>query len=234
MSEDHLSFYRRWNRLAKPYFSWQFEQFSSYLGQRVADIGCGPGNLVPQLMDRELYLGVDGDQDMLREIEAAYGNEKSVMVIHQDVTLPELTTKLKEYDIDSVLCMNLIAHLEDDVGALKIMVDALPVGGALALLVPAMPGLFGSLDELDNFHRRYTKASLLGKLGRLPLRVEKISHFNTIGALGWWWKSRILRSVEHDDNNYTIMNSLIPILRPIEKFMSPPFGLSLIVVAHKI
>ena len=44
--ESHLDLYRRWGKLSKPYFKWQFSHFSKYVGQRIGDIGCGLGNFV--------------------------------------------------------------------------------------------------------------------------------------------------------------------------------------------
>jgi SAM-dependent methyltransferase len=82
-NEDHLGFYRRWHSLAGPYFKWQYEQFAPYLGARVADVGCGPGNLTANFLDKEYYLGIDLDPDMLAELQLEYGSYEAV-----DVAIP--------------------------------------------------------------------------------------------------------------------------------------------------
>jgi hypothetical protein len=63
--------------------------------------------------------------------------------------------------------------------------------------------------------------------------IETLRHFNVAGALGWWLKGRVLRQTEQTASNYRLMNRLIPVLRPIERLLPPPFGLSLIAIARR-
>ncbi len=158
--ESHLDFYRRWHRLSKPYIHRQFQQFAPYLGQRVADVGCGLGNFTPWLLDRELYLGVDLDEELLRELESTYHQSPTVKVARLDLAAPAFARTLSLHRIDSLLCVNVLEHIENDRVAVENMVAALPPGGHLCLLVPAFPYLLGTLDQLDGHFRRYTKKTL--------------------------------------------------------------------------
>jgi SAM-dependent methyltransferase len=231
--ENHLEFYRRWHKLAGPYFQWQYEQFAPYLGARVADVGCGPGNLTANLLGKDYYLGVDLDPDMLTELRREYGSEGPVDTAVLDVSDPGIVPELQGRKIDSILCCNLVEHIEDDRAAITNLTNALPAGGTLGILVPAMPWLYGSLDRLDNHYRRYTKKSLVRCLDNLPLTVEKLHYFNFAAVPGWWWKGRVIKEQSHASNNFRMMNMLIPVLGPVEKLVKPPFGLSLILVARR-
>jgi len=231
--EAHLEFYRRWHRLAAPYFQWQIEQFGDCFGNRVADIGCGPGNLTSQLLDRELYLGIDHDPAMLRELELEYASRGNIETEEMDAMDPNLSATLRRHAVDTILCCNLIEHIEADDIVLRQLCNALPRNGVLALLVPAMPSIFGTLDSLDNHYRRYTPDLVRQRLFELPVRVERLRYFNMIGALGWWWKGRVLKAPVQDDENYRLMNIAIPFVRPLEKLIPPPFGLSLVAIARK-
>lgn len=231
---SHLQMYRRWHQLAAPYFRWQFEQFQSHIGDRVADIGCGPGNLTGFLQDRELYLGIDRDPAMLAALSDEYGSAESVTTEVVDVLDPKLTTVLRENRTDTVLCLNLLEHLDDDVGALANMVAGLPTGGTLGILVPAIPAIYGTLDALDDHVRRYRRSGLLYLLATQPLDILNLRSFNMVGAFGWWWQGKVRKMPAHADGNYTLMNRLIPLLKPMERLIPPPFGLSLIAIAKKI
>jgi SAM-dependent methyltransferase len=233
-SESHLDFYRRWHRLSAPYIAWQFEQFRPFLGRRVADIGCGLGNFTHLLLDRDLVLGVDQDEELLAELRRE-NPSPVVQTLSEDILAPGLATALREQAVDTVLCVNVLEHLPDDHAAVRNLLDGLPVGGHLCVLVPAMPVLFGTLDTLDGHYRRYTKPLLaklfLEYLGRL--KMERLYYFNAAGVLGWFLKGRILKQKTHTNDNYHLMNLLIPLVRPTERMLTPPFGMSLVAIATK-
>ena len=227
-TESHLDFYRRWHRLSKPYIRWQLAQFRPYLGRRVADVGCGLGNFTESLLDRDAYLGIDLDRELLAELVRNYGSVGNVEVMQIDLTSADLVKELRSRNIDTILCVNVIEHIENDRLAVENMVAALPPGGHLCLLVPAMPLLFGTLDELDGHFRRYTKRSLRQRFARLAVDTCRMYYFNLLGVPGWFIKGRVLKQTRHTDDNYRIMNALLPFVTPLEHLCPPPIGMSLI------
>ena len=62
--------------------------------------------------------------------------------------------------IDTIVCLNVLEHIEDDRATLADFSRVLPPGGHLALLVPAMPALYGTLDEHLHHFRRYDREPL--------------------------------------------------------------------------
>jgi len=232
-SESHLEFYRRWNRLARPYIEWQFDQFKPFIGRRVADLGCGLGNFTPFLLDRDLYLGIDTDEELLGELRKEHSNDSNVKTLSLDLTSPALEKELQKESIDTILCVNVIEHIEQDVLAIKNMIQSLPKDGCLCLLVPACPFLFGTLDLLDGHYRRYTRSTVQNVFANQPGYLEKLYYFNLAGVPGWWIKGRLLKQKTQTNDNYRIMNALIPIMRPVESWLHPPIGMSLIAVFRK-
>ncbi len=233
-AEGRLDRYRDWHTLALPYFRWQFEQFAPWVGTRVADVGCGPGNLTTCMLDRELYVGIDQDPEMLTALQAEFGPRTNIDTLAADVTDPALARALLERTIDTVVCANLLEHVHDDGLALANLVAALPHGGRLCLLLPAHPALYGTLDTLDGHFRRYTTASVRALLGTQALRVHRLKYFNMVGAAGWLVAGRIRRVRSHQGSHYTVMNAVIPLMRRVENLVPAPFGLSVIAVAEKI
>lgn len=233
MTESHLEFYRRWHLMSKPYIAWQLDQFRPYLGTRVADVGCGLGNFTEALLDRELYLGIDLDEELLAELRNNYGSNPNVKTLALDATSPSFPETLRGHGIDTIICANVIEHIEHDNEAVANMIAALPPGGHLCILVPALPSLFGTLDSLDGHFRRYTKRTLTERFQGQPVKLLRNFYFNLLGVPGWFIKGRILKQTTHTNDNYKIMNALLPIVKPLERLLPPPLGMSVIAICKR-
>jgi len=232
--EDHLSFYTRWNAFSGRYFEWQFSQFEPYLGRRVADLGCGVGNLTPFMLDRDLYLGIDSDPEIIDFMKSQYPSTRypNIEIFQSNILSRDCSNLIKDKKIDTILSINVLEHIEDDNAALQVMLESLPKGGSLCLLIPAFNQLYGTLDELDNHYRRYNKALLLSKLAKFELEIIKLRYFNLIGAIGWFIKCKVFNQKKHTNDNFYIMHYLSSIMKNIEASIDIPFGLSLVVVAR--
>src|ERR1700736_3450435 len=126
MAESHIEFYRRWHRHSKPYIRWQFEQFKPYVGRRVADVGCGLGNFTELLLDRDLYLGIDLDTELLAELRRKYTSAPQIETMQIDLTSANIPKTLCAREVDTILCVNVIEHIENDSLAVRHMVESLP------------------------------------------------------------------------------------------------------------
>ncbi len=62
---------------------------------------------------------------------------------------------------DLAVSLDVIEHLEDDVGALTELRRVVVPGGRLLVTVPAYQWLWSGHDEINHHHRRYTRHSLL-------------------------------------------------------------------------
>ena len=228
--EDHLSCYTRWNAFSGRYFEWQFSQFEPYLGQRVADLGCGVGNFTPFMLDRDLYLGIYSDPHMINFMKSKYPLTRypNIEIFQSNILSCDCSDLVKDKKIDTILCINVLEHIEDDNAALQVMLESLPKGGSLCLLIPAFNQLYGTLDQLDNHYRRYNKALLLSKLVKFDLELITLRYFNLIGAIGWFIKGKVLNQNKHTNDNFYIINSLSSIMKNIENSIDIPFGLSLV------
>jgi hypothetical protein len=173
------------------------------------------------------------DTELLGELKKKYGTHPQVQTVQLDLTSASVPAILRSHAIDTILCVNVIEHIEDDRLAVKHLVESLPAGGHLCLLVPALPFLYGSLDELDGHYRRYTKRSLTECIDELPVDLVRNYYFNILGVPGFFLKSRLLRQMKYTDDNYKIMNALLPIVRPLEFFWPPPIGMSVIAICRR-
>jgi len=232
-SETEDIVYQTLQRMKKlhRYNQWIFSKFQPYLGRRVLEIGSGIGNITKFLLDRDLIIATDVEPKYLTLLKNTFGKYKKFMIEQLDISGTEVK-RYQSYHIDSVICFNVLEHIEQDEKPLKRIFELLEPGGRLLLLVPSHPWLYGSLDEHLGHQRRYGKKELRNKLETAGFRVIFLKHFNRIGILGWFLDSRILRRKRLPPFQLRIYNLFVPLFK-LEKFFSLPFGTSLLAVAEK-
>ncbi|MGH2449114.1 MAG: class I SAM-dependent methyltransferase, partial [Chloroflexota bacterium] len=169
------------NRLANApnYNRWIYQQIAPYIGQRVLDVGCAIGNITQFYVDRELVVGLDVVPELLTVIRQRFA-DKNFEAHHLDVSSPELRM-LRDLKLDTAIILNVLEHIDDDVGALVGMRETLAPGGRICLLTPVNKWLYGPMDATDHHFRRYTRKELNGKLADAGLTVEHQNFFNLLG-----------------------------------------------------
>jgi hypothetical protein len=128
--------------------------------------------------------------------------------------------------------MNVLEHIEDDAATLRDFASVLPPGGRLALLVPSLKALYGTLDVHLHHFRRYEKADLEKLVSAAGFEIEKIRFLNRPGVFGWWLNSKVLKKKVLPKGQLRAFRWILPLLR-LEENADPSFGMSLLVVARK-
>jgi 2-polyprenyl-3-methyl-5-hydroxy-6-metoxy-1,4-benzoquinol methylase len=229
-TESRLARYVAFDKANRPYLEWQVAQFREYVGERVLEIGCGVGSIIELLGNRELIVGADIESEVLEFARQRFGGRVRFAQIDAGAMTAGTVDDLRELAIDTVVCINVLEHIENDVAALEAMRSILRPGGHLALLVPAHQALYGAYDALDGHFRRYSKGAVVGLLRRAGFDVVKARYFNAVGAIGWWVQYKLLRRKIHEEGHFGVMNALVPLLRPLERAVEPPFGLSVVAI----
>src|SRR5205085_10274801 len=134
---------------------------------------------------------------------------------------------LPQGTFDTVVCSNVLEHIEDDVGALAALRALLAPGGRIVLVVPALRPLHGSIDKAIGHHRRYVREEIAAKLARAGLGVEHVRYFNVLGVAGWFLNARVLRRRSVPGFQARVNDRLVPLLR-LERWLRPPLGMSLL------
>lgn len=140
---------------------------------RILEIGCGTGHNLPMLAG---FGAVDAIEiDPAARGFAAERLGKPV----GDAPLPALTgVERGAYDLVAVL--DVVEHVEDDVGALKGMAEVLKSGGAILVTVPAHPWMWSAHDTVNHHHRRYSKATLDKAIRDAGLTHNGLRYFNSL------------------------------------------------------
>ncbi|HYK41427.1 MAG TPA: glycosyltransferase [Thermoanaerobaculia bacterium] len=229
-------------RMAKlePYNRWLVSRFSGYLGTRILEIGAGFGNITRHLLEpaadrapAEIVVASDLDPTAVEFLRGTFRDEPRVRVASYSFPLSaDAREELRSLHVDSIVCCNVLEHIERDEAALSDMLSILPAGGRLALLVPAMQKLFGSLDERLGHFRRYERAELEAKVRAAGFEIDDLRFLNRPGVLGWWLNGRVLRRRVLPRGQLRAFGLVLPILRREER-NPPSYGMSLLAVARK-
>jgi SAM-dependent methyltransferase len=218
---------------AKNYFAWQARLALPELGQRVIEVGCGTGNFTGALLDRELAIAIDVEPECVARLKARYpdrANLRTAVCEPGSATFAELAS-LKP---DSCVCLNVLEHIDDDLGALRAMSSVLAPGGRIVLLVPAFPALYGAIDRNLGHRRRYRRADLMRLANFAGLHVRKADYVNASGFFGWWINSHVLRREVQSEGQIALFDRwIVPVQSRLEAAVRPPFGQSLFAVLEK-
>jgi glycosyltransferase involved in cell wall biosynthesis len=229
-------------RLGKlePYNRWLVGRFAPALGRRVLEIGAGFGNLTHHLLEddpggpaRELVVASDVDPVAVEYLKGAFRDNPIVRVASYrfPLTVSE-REEIRALSIDTIVCCNVLEHIEDDRATLSDMLALLHPGGRLVLLVPALSWLYGTLDRHLRHFRRYEKEELQEKLGQAGFALEDIRFVNRVGILGWFVNGRILRLSVLPRAQLQAFKLFFPLLRREEQ-NPPATGMSLLAIARK-
>src|SRR6185369_4613124 len=214
------------------YNEWVWSRMAPHVGDRVLEVGCGVGNFTRFLRDREHVVVTDNNELYLQRLRRALANVENVRVCNVDWGDPELDG-LRGERFDTILCLNVLEHIEDDDAALATFARLLDPGGRLILQVPAMRALYGEIDRAIHHHRRYERHDLVAQLQGHGFVVEEASYFNLPGIFGWYVNSVLLKRRAIPGLQARIANFLVPWLH-FEQKLQPNRGMSLLVVARKV
>jgi len=211
---------------ARRYHGWIYDMMKDHIrGDRLLEIGAGVGNLTRLLIQRGGHLTcTDVNPRNLEELAVAFPG------VH--IVLDDLAETRLEETYDTIACVNVLEHIADDVRALRNLRRLMAADGRLVLLVPAVPGAYGTIDRADGHHRRYSRGELRTKLAETGFETIDLRYMNAPGLLGWWWEGRVLKRDLHSSQALTLLDRLVPLLMAIERVMPPPIGLSLVAAAR--
>lgn len=216
---------------AEKYNSWTADTIRPYVGQNVLEIGSGIGNLTKKLIPRKSYYATDINPLYLQITENLKIDRPYLSVSYLDLNdVSEF--KRDEKLFDTVICLNVIEHLDNDEQAMKNIADLLDQNGKAIVLVPRGQWIFGSLDEVLGHRRRYSEEMLRTLSNRVGLKVTKIIPFNRVSTIPWLLNGRILRKRTFGLFQIFTMNLLTPLFRKIDRFLPLP-SLSYIAILKK-
>ena len=211
---------------------WMYATIRDHLGTRIAELGSGRGNLSKLLKEGANVLVTDNREEYLEELCRRWGHLPNVRVSRLDLLNAGDYQVLKEYKMDTVVCLNVLEHIEDDSSVLRRLYESVPSGCKVVFLVPFDPRLYSRFDKEIGHFRRYQKAELERKMEAAGLRVERQFYFNKAGVIAWWVSNTLLGQRCITSWQLKVYNLLTPIFQVLDRCL-PIQGLSTVVVATK-
>ena len=140
---------------------------------RILEIGCGTGHNLPMLGAFGRVEAIEIDPAARAIASARLGEPVG------DAPLPTLAgVERGAYDLIAVL--DVVEHIEDDVGALRAMAACLKPAGKILITVPAHQWMWSAHDVVNHHHRRYSKATLKAAIASAGLKPARLGYFNSL------------------------------------------------------
>ena len=140
---------------------------------RILEIGCGTGHNFP-------VLDKFGSVEAL-EVDAparAIASERLGYPVG-DAPLPGLPG-VPDASYDLIALLDVLEHIEGDLAALVSIKAKLKPGGRILITVPANQWMWSAHDTVHHHFRRYNPANLRKVAGEAGLKVDLLTHFNTL------------------------------------------------------
>jgi SAM-dependent methyltransferase len=197
----------------------------------ILEIGCGTGHNFPVLTRFGTVDGLEID-DSARAI----ASERLGRAVGA-ARLPELPG-IADASYDLIALLDVLEHIQGDLAALTSIKTKLRPGGHILVTVPANEWMWSAHDTVHHHYRRYNRSTLGGVIAAAGLRVQMMSHFNSLLfplAAAVRIAGKVTGREEADDAQPAApLNALFKGLFGLERHLvgrvPMPFGVSLVAV----
>ena len=198
---------------------------------KVCEIGAGLGNLTRHLTPQEKYLATDINPHYLAYLKNMSLGKPYMSVQYLDLTEREAFLSLQG-EFTTIICLNVLEHVEDDLAGLKNLYAALEPGGKAIVLTPQGQWLYSSLDKVLEHFKRYSRKELVERMQTAGFTEIEVRDFNRFGVLGWFLNGLILKRKHFSRIQLKIYNFLTPLISFLDRLL-PWQGLSLVAIGKK-
>ena len=221
------------------YHRWILSIFEPHLGSRVVEVGAGTGSFSELLLERRLETlslvepSTAMYEQLCRRIEELTPSVS--MKAYNDV-FENVAMQIRSAERpDSIIYVNVLEHIADDVNELNVINTTLEAGGRLFIFVPALRWLHGSMDRQLGHFRRYTRTELEKKCVAAGFRVIMSKYFDLLGVLPWWVKYKVLQSDRMEPGAVRFYDQrVVPMAKTLESSVTPPIGKNVLLIAEKV
>ena len=198
----------------------------------VLDVGCGTGAMLDALSQLYAAYGVD-----FSPIAVEYCRKRGLSNVFCG-NLGDIPVNKK---FDLLTFLDVIEHIDDDLGILRQGWSLLKPEGSILVTVPAYQWLWSKHDELNQHKRRYTMQKLVHLVEKAGYTVRHSTYFNTflfpLAVLRRTWGT--IADRWHDDlalpspliNNF--FRGIFRAEKLLVQHMTLPFGVSILCHASK-
>ena len=195
------------------------DTLSPSLGTEILEVGAGLGLITQMLVDAgRNVVALEPDDGLFKRFSE---NMSQTSVHGYCMTLHEyLNSNNESPSFDTILYVNVLEHIGDDIGELKAAVRAMKQGGNIVIFVPAAPRLYGTMDWISGHYRRYRMSELKSVVVSAGLEVVECKAFDPIGAIPYWLMYRFLKRRTLANSSVRLYDKvIIPVSAAIPQFI---------------
>jgi glycosyltransferase involved in cell wall biosynthesis/2-polyprenyl-3-methyl-5-hydroxy-6-metoxy-1,4-benzoquinol methylase len=221
---------------ADRFLTWIHDEINPYLGHHVLEVGAGIGSIARKLAQSQpdrTIVAVEPADNVFSELAGNTADLANVEALQ--LTSQDLLDSGRSGTFDSVVYVSVLEHILDDTAELDTAYRLLAPGGTLALFVPAMPSLYGSLDFKSGHYRRYDKPLLRSVVERAGFEIVRLRYLDVAGVAPYWLMYRLFNRQSLDAGSSKVFDSLIvPASKTIQRAVpNPPRGKNLVAIARR-
>ena len=219
---------------ADHFLTWISDEIEPHLGPDVLEVGAGVGAIAVKLAAAgHRVTAIEPAANVYPELASRTAAVPAITTMQ--VTSQELLAAGHAGSFDSVVYVSVLEHIRDDVAELRTAAELVKPGGTIALFVPAMPVLYGSLDFKSGHYRRYDRTLLDSVVQQAGLEVERLTYMDIAGVLPYLLMYRVLDVPTLDAGSSKFYDQVIvPVSRLLQRpFASPALGKNLVAVARR-
>jgi SAM-dependent methyltransferase len=191
---------------------------------KVVDFGAGAGQFAGPLAELGMDITAVEPDGVLQQRLRAKG-----------IRVASSASELQDSSIDYVYTLNVLEHIDDDVGALRTLYAKLAPHGRLLIYVPAHPVLYTSMDAKVGHVRRYTREELRSRVSAAGFRIERVAHVDSIG----FFATLLFKVMGNKDGNVSLGalklydRLVFPLSRALDLVTRRWFGKNLLLICTK-
>jgi SAM-dependent methyltransferase len=213
---------------APRYLEWVADLCAPYLGESVLEVGAGRGSVTQHLVTGRHIVATDLSGSSVEAMRERFAGQPNVEVAQAD-----LRTWEPGRTFDSLLMVNVLEHIRDDVAALVSLRRFVRPGGTIVIYVPALNGLFGNWDDYVRHFRRYSKWRLRAVLREAALEPVALRYANLLAIPAWAAFSMFMHVDTDGKRSLSLWDrTFVPLTRFVESRVRVPIGLNLLGVGR--
>jgi 2-polyprenyl-3-methyl-5-hydroxy-6-metoxy-1,4-benzoquinol methylase len=218
---------------AENYYRWILERAQPYLGRHIAEVGAGIGSF-SQILAEGPYesLHLIEPNDILHAALIDRSKDWQNVQLYKQKLSGIQNNSAKS--IDTMIYINVLEHIEDDLCEMQTVYNMLPSGGKVIIFVPALQFLFAKLDDMAGHYRRYHRNQLIKLMQAAKFRVLESRYMDSLGIVPYYLMCKVLQQTTLQETSVKLYDRVaVPVLRHIEKFITPPIGKNIFLVAQR-
>ena len=221
----------------KRFNNWMYNEILPGLKGDILEVGSGIGTFSEKII-RDLPLSritlTDISLPYVKKLEERFSksnnnnSKNNISTCKLDLNCKADFEQIGYEKFDSIVAINVLEHVEDDIFALQQLHKMLKKEGMLIILVPCHKFLYNIIDTNVGHFRRYEKKDLESKIRKARFTIERMFYFNMLGIIGWYINGNLAKSPKINGNASKLLDKMVPLLKYAEKMTGKKIGLSLV------